>query len=318
MRKGGMSSSKKNPFQIEDLLIFDDQALERILDCSSLNLDVKDLALSVQQAPEALVDRIQRNVPPHQRPSFIEVFRRSASMDEISTARRRVLDCLFWELTYWKTPELYEELTGGEHLHPGIFQALEPDLRGKTVLDAGAGTGRATFECVRHGARLVYAVEPSPGLLRILRQKLANSPDSSSIKPLQGSFNQIPLETNSVDIALSCSAFTAEAAEGGDPGLAELRRVISPGGKIVLIWPRPEDRDWLAFRGFRHVTFPCDARKMYVRFRSVESALRCVRHFYPDNEAAVHYILEHRQAAVPFSVLGITNPPHEYCWLGVE
>ena len=311
-------SSSKNPFQIEDLLIFDDQALERILDCSSLNLGVKDLALSVQQAPEALVDRIQRNVPAHRRPSFIEAFRRSASMDEILAARRRVLDCLFWELTYWKTPALYEELTGGEHLHPGIFQQLEPDLPGKTVLDAGAGSGRATFECLRHGAGLVYAVEPSPGLLRILRQKLANSPAFSSIKPLQGSFDQIPLETNSVDVALSCSAFTAEMAEGGDPGLAELRRVTRSGGKIVLIWPRPEDREWLTSRGFRYVTFPCDGRKMYVRFRSVESALRCVTHFYPDNEAAVRYILEQRQAAVPFSALGITNPPHEYCWLVVE
>jgi len=154
--------------------------------------------------------------------------------------------------------------------------------------------------------------------LRILRQKLENSPVPSSIKALQGSFNQIPLETNSVDISLACSAFTVEPAEGGDPGLAELRRVTRPGGKIVLIWPRPEDHQWLASRGFRYVTLPCDGRKMYVRFRSVESALRCVTHFYPDNEAAVRYILEHRQAAVPFSVLGITNPPHEFCWLVVQ
>ena len=299
-------------------MVFDDATLQRILSKGCFGLTVECLALSLQGASASLIKCIQHSLSSQQRSFFINELQRSPSDDEVETARRQVLDGLFWELTYWKTPELYEELTGGEHLHPGIFQQLELDLPGKTVLDAGAGTGRATFECLRHGARLVYAVEPSPGLLRILRQKLENSPASSSIKPLQGSFNRIPLETNSVDVALSCSAFTAEPAEGGDPGLAEFRRVARPGGKIVLIWPRPEDRAWLSSRGFRYVTFPCDGRKMYVRFRSVESALRCVTHFYPDNEAAVHYILEHRHAAVPFSVLGITNPPHEYCWIMVQ
>lgn len=311
-------SRTSNPFQIEDLLVFDDQALARILDCSGLNLNIQDLALSIQQSPEALINRVERNVPPRRRAFFEEAFRLPASTHEIQAARERVLDGLFWELTYWKTPELYEELTGGEFLHPGIFQRLEADLRDRTVLDAGAGTGRATFECVRHGARFVYAVEPSPGLLHILKRKLANSPPATRVLPLHGSFDQLPLATHSVDLALSCSAFTAEPSEGGDPGLAELRRVTRPGGKIVLIWPRPEDRPWLSARGFRYVTLPYDDRKMLVHFRSIESALRCVRHFYPDNEGAVRYILEHRQPAVPFSVLGITNPPHEYCWLRVE
>lgn len=305
-------------FHIEDLLIFDDPALERILNCDGFNLDVRDLAHSVRQAPQALVTRIERNLSADRRPLFRAELARPVSLDEVKAARRRILDRLFWELTYWKTPELYEELIEGERLHPGIFQRLKPDLQGKTVLDAGAGTGRATFECIRHGARLVYAVEPSPGLLHILRRKLANSPASSCVVALQGSFNQIPLETNSVDMALSCSAFTADSAEGGDQGLAELRRVTRPGGKIVLIWPRPPDRDWFVSRGFHYVTLPCNGRKMRVHFSSVESALRCVRHFYPENESAVRYILEHRQAAVPFSVLGITNPPHEYCWLKVE
>ena len=305
-------------FHIEDLLIFDDPALERILNCDGFNLDVKDLAHSVRQAPEALVTRIERNLSADRRPLFIAELARSISLDEVKAARRRILDRLFWELTYWKTPELYEELIEGEHLHPGIFQRLEPDLQGKTVLDAGAGSGRATFECLLHGASLVNAVEPSPGLLHILRRKLANSRASPQVIVLQGSFNQIPLATHSVDIALSCSAFTADSAEGGDSGLAELRRVTRPGGKIVLIWPRPEDRTWFLSRGFHYMTLPCDGRKMRVHFRSVESAMRCVRHFYPDNETAVRYILDHRQASVPFSVLGITNPPHEYCWAEVK
>jgi SAM-dependent methyltransferase len=232
-------------------------------------------------------------------------------------AHRYILDKLFWELTYWKTPELYEELTMGERLHPGIFQQLEQDLHGKEILDAGSGSGRAAFECLRHGARLVYAVEPSPGLLRILEQKIADQPATRGrIVACRGRFDDLPLQDRSVDLALSCSAFTANAEQGGEPGLEELRRVTRPGGKIVLIWPRREDYEWLAAHGFIYVALPLH-REMTVHFRSQLSALKCVQRFYARNEAVVPYILDRRQPEVPFSVLGI-NPPCDYCWLSVQ
>jgi len=234
----------------------------------------------------------------------------------VKAARRRVLDGLFWELTYWKTPVLYEELTEGERLHPGIFQQLRSDLRGNVVLDAGAGSGRASFECLRYGARLVYAVEPSPGLLHILEQKVTGQPATSKIIPCRGRFDQIPLPDNSVDMALSCSAFTAGPEQGGEPGLAELQRVTKSGGKIVLIWPRPEDYDWLVAQGFHYVALPV-RHEMRVRFRSLQSALRCARRFYAHNQAVVNYIVKRRKPEVPFSVLGL-NPPRDYFWLTVR
>jgi len=227
-----------------------------------------------------------------------------------------VLDGLFWELTYWKTPELYNELTEGEHLHPGIFPQLEPDIRGKIVLDAGAGCGRASFECVRYGARRVYAVEPSPGLLDILQQKLADQPAFRRIVPLRGRFDRLPLADDSVDTSLSCSAFTAEPVQGGEPGLAEFRRVTRSGGKIVIIWPRVQDYDWFAEHGFQHVILP-RPEEMRMHFRSLQSALRCARHFYARNEKVVQYLLRERKAEIPFSVLGF-NPPCDYCWLHVN
>src|SRR3989440_6998161 len=306
----------ENPFHMEDMMVFDDATLQSILCGNGFGLTVEKLAYSLRGMPKELVRRIIDNMQTEKRASFLAEFQHTISEDQVEAARHEVLDKLFWELTYWKTPDLYEELTEGEQLHPGIFQRLAPDIRGKIVLDVGAGSGRASFECLRYGARLVYAVEPSPGLLRILEQKVGNQPASNRIMLYQGRFEQIPLEDGRVDLALSCSAFTAEPEQGGEPGLAELKRVTKVGGKIVVIWPRKEDYSWLLAHGFCYVSIPLH-REMAVRFRSLQSAVRCARLFYARNKSVVRYLLKKRKPEVPYSVLGI-NPPHDYCWLTVE
>jgi len=306
----------ENSFRIEDLGVFDDIKLQSVLNGGNLGLTVEKLAWSLHDAPETLIQRVERNVEVSERASFMEELRRPVPKSQVEAARRCVLDRLFWELTYWKTPELYEELIEGEYLHPGIFQQLEPDICGKIVLDAGAGSGRVSFECVYHGASIVYAVEPCPGLLGLLEQKIANRPALRRIVPLHGSFAMLPLADDSVDEAISCSAFTAEPAQGGEAGLAELKRVTRPGGKIVIIWPRTQDYDWLADHGFQYVALP-EHEEMRVRFRSMQSALRCARHFYASNPNVVQYLLRERKPEVPFLVLGV-NPPCDFCWLIVK
>lgn len=298
----------QNPFSLDDLQSLDDDALCQILQEESFGLTLDQFAHALHGTSEALIARIKGLVPAEQRPHFVHELQRPLVYEEEEQARRKVLDGLFWEFTYWKTPDLYEELTQGEPLHAGIFARLEPELRAKTVLDAGAGTGRATFALLQHGARKVYAVEPSPGLLRILKQKTRS--ERERVQVLQGRFAALPLANHSVDLALSCSAFTADPAQGGEPGLAELVRVTRPGGKIVIVWPRVEDYAWFEAHGFQHVVMPLH-HDMQVRFRSLESALECVRRFYAHNEAVVRYILTQRRPEIPFSVIGV-NPPCDY------
>lgn len=313
---GGDGPLFENPFSIEDLQVFDDTTMQRMLSSSSFGLTLEDLAWSLHGASKPLVRHIRHNIPTRQRARFQQELKRALRPDEVKAARQRVLDGLFWELTYWKTPNLYEELTEGEQLHPGIFQRLAPDIRGKIVLDAGAGSGRASFECLRKGAKLVYAVEPSPGLLHILEQKIGNQPASGRIVPYRGRFDHIPLGDDSVDLSLSCSAFTADPEQGGEPGLAELKRVTKAGGKIVLIWPRREDYSWLVAHGFHYVSLPLH-QEMSVHFRSLQSAIRCARLFYAHNNAVLRHLLKKRKPEVPFSVLGF-NPPRDYCWITVN
>ncbi len=304
-----------NPFQMEDVMVFDDDTWRSMLNQGGFNLTLENLAYSLHHAPENLVRRIIENVPAEQQAQFLQLLQRPVSDAEIEQARRSVLDGLFWELTYWKTPALYEELTEGERLHPGIFQQLAPDLQNSVVLDVGAGSGRASFECVRAGAKVVYAVEPSPGLLHMLEQKVVRQPNPLRIIPHSGRFDALPLPDKSVDIALSCSAFTALPEQGGEVGLAELKRVTRAGGKIVLIWPRPQDRNWLLEHGFHYVTLPVQ-QEMQVHFRSLQSALHCAKRFYARNKAVMRYLLCKKRPDIPFSVIGV-NPPRDYCWLAV-
>jgi len=305
-----------NPFTIEDLQVFDDDSLRRILFTNGFGVTTKQLAHSLHHASHPVVQRIEACIPNDQRAAFRRELDAPLSEEQITMARKYVLDNLFWELTYWKTPDFYEELIEGEWLHSGIFQRLASELQDKVVLDVGAGSGRATFQCLRYGAKMVYAVEPSPGLLRILKRKSSQSCVTRHITPLEGRFDAVPLPDNSVDVALSCSAFTALPEQGGERGLVELQRVAKPNGKIVLIWPRCEDRDWLEAHGFSYVSLPMQ-QEMSVHFRSLHTALECARRFYAHNQAVLHYLHSQQKADVPFSVIGM-NPPHEYCWRNVE
>ena len=303
----------ENPFAIGDLAIFDDEALRELLPAALCQFDARTVARALVGADPALVARVRSTLPETARDPFDTALLEETAAEETLAARRRVLDHFFWELTYWKTPALYERLTEGERLHPGIFKRLAPVLRGKIALDAGAGCGRATFACLRRGAHHVYAVEPSPGLRRILIRKLATRTAARRVSVLAGRFERLPLADHSVDVALSCAAFTSQPGQGGDVGLAELLRVTKPGGIVALIWPRPEDADWLRERGFARVALPAP-REMGVRYRSLATAVRVARRFYARNRELRRYLLRWRRAEAPFTVVGF-NPPRDFCWL---
>lgn len=305
----------ENRFEMEDLLVFDDELLARIAS-GGYGLTIDELASGLKGTQGELVRRIEAHIPANEQARFASILHDKLPEKEVEAARHRVLDRLFWELTYWKTPDLYEDLTEGERLHPDIFRQLEPDIRGRVALDAGAGTGRATFECLRYGAKLVYAVEPSPGLLRILNKKRERYAMPERISPVQARFQALSLPDHSIDLVISCSAFTADEEEGGERGMAEFKRVAKKGGKIIIIWPRAQDYGWLAAHGFHYVALP-DEQEKGIHFRSVQRAIECARHFYARNPRVVEYIAREHTPDVPYEIIGM-NPPRDYCWLVVE
>ena len=64
------------------------------------------------------------------------------------------------------------------------------DLRNKTLADIGCGSGPYVTEALRRGAGLVIAVDPAPGMLALLRQRLAEG-DKSKCAIQEGAFPQV-------------------------------------------------------------------------------------------------------------------------------
>lgn len=305
-----------NPVHIEDVQVFDVATMRELLAHELGDWTVIDLAIAAQDAPEGVVRLLQRAMPASDRARFKAKLREPVLGWEIRARQKRLVDALFWELTYWKTPEWYDELTEGEQLHPGIFRQLRPWLRDQVVLDAGAGKGRASLDALRQGARQVIAVDPSPGLLRILNTKAQARHLRDRLAPIRGSFDALPLAADSVDLALSCTSFTVDDEAKAQAGLHELRRVTKNGGRIVFIWPRPQDARWLERQGFSHVKLPMQG-EMHIRYRSLAIALRIADRFYGRNRAVKQYLLDHRQPTVPYWLLGM-HPPNDYCWTTVH
>ena len=204
---------------------------------------------------------------------------------------------LAWELLYRLEPQLYDRLATVEHLHPGILTWL-PHTAG-TIVEVGAGTGRLTLELIDRGLEVV-AIEPALPLRRILKRKLAAADHGSRARVVRGFFDHLPLPGDYADLVVACSALTPASAHGGEAGLSEMERVCRPGGCVAVIWPN--NIDWLADRGYRHVSF---GGPMSVRFPSHKEAVELAEIFYP---RAAERIRTRGWRQVRFEVLGINAP----------
>jgi SAM-dependent methyltransferase len=101
-----------------------------------------------------------------------------------------------------------------------------------TVLDVGAGTGKLTRVLARRYARVI-AVEPLDGMRTILERVV---PDAEA---LAGRAEDIPLPDASVGGVFAGQAFHWFA---NDEAVAEIARVIRPGGVFCLVWNSADEQ----------------------------------------------------------------------------
>jgi ubiquinone/menaquinone biosynthesis C-methylase UbiE len=107
---------------------------------------------------------------------------------------------------------------------------LEP---GTTVVDLAAGTGKLTVELTSSGARVV-AIEPLAEMRARLSERL---PD---VEVRQGLAEATGLASDSADAVTIAQAFHWFA---NGEALAEIHRILRPGGLMFLIWNRRDVAD---------------------------------------------------------------------------
>jgi malonyl-CoA O-methyltransferase len=100
------------------------------------------------------------------------------------------------------------------------------DFRPRVLLDLGAGTGRVTRELRRRYPRaLVIALDIAPGMLREARRHLS---PWRRFERVCADAQRLPLREASVDLVFS--SLMLQWCEPLDEALAEVRRVLKPGG----------------------------------------------------------------------------------------
>jgi SAM-dependent methyltransferase len=129
---------------------------------------------------------------------------------------------------------------GRPHYPPGVAEWLRDDLglgAGTVALDLGSGTGKFLPHLCATGASVI-AVEPVAQMIDRLK---AQNPE---VEARQGTAERIPLTDAAVDAVVCAQSFhwfaTPEA-------LAEIARVLKPGGRLGLIWNVRDERvGWVA------------------------------------------------------------------------
>lgn len=123
---------------------------------------------------------------------------------------------------------------------PKVDQWLQTRLSlrpNQTVLDLGAGTGKFSKKLSATGAKVI-ALDPVPAMLEQL------SREQPLIETKLSSADSLPFESDSIDAIVCAQSFHWFATR---EVLAEIRRVLRPGGRLGLIWNvRDETINWVA------------------------------------------------------------------------
>jgi SAM-dependent methyltransferase len=144
----------------------------------------------------------------------------------------------------WNWPEVYERENQAIDADGALWAALAErvDWRAADVVDVGSGDG---FHLPRFAAlaHRVIGIEPHPPLVTRARHRVRDLP---RVRVLAGCAQRLPLPEASADLVHARVAYFF--GPGCEPGLAEARRVLRPGGTLAVIdldGTHPPYGEWL-------------------------------------------------------------------------
>jgi SAM-dependent methyltransferase len=138
----------------------------------------------------------------------------------------------------WRSPEVYERLNRAADPDGLVVSALDAvidsvvDGEVDVALDIGCGTGfHLPMLAVR--AERVVGVEPHAGLAAAASRRVARARLADRVAVRTALAEHLPLPDQSVDLVFSHWAYFF--GPGCEPGLAEVDRVLRPGGVQVAV-----------------------------------------------------------------------------------
>ncbi|MCA1676472.1 MAG: class I SAM-dependent methyltransferase [Actinobacteria bacterium] len=149
----------------------------------------------------------------------------------------------------WNWPEIYERENRAIDADGALWAALAQrvDWTGCDVVDVGCGDG---FHLARFAerARSVVGVEPYPPLVARARRRLPglSGLNNTTVRVFRGTAGRLPLPDSSADLVHARVAYFF--GRGCEPGLAQARRVLRPGGALAVIdldGTHPPYGEWL-------------------------------------------------------------------------
>lgn len=168
----------------------------------------------------SILDRLRRRRPPMRTadPATIRAFFNEAAADE----------------------EHYPSTIDPRILHVKVVLEHLGDLNGKRVADVGCGKGRF--------ARIVKERNPGASVVALDLAEAMLRPIPAEIERVAASMTALPLATDAFDGAYATESL--EHAVDIPAAVAELARIVKPGGRIVIIdknaeaWGRLQTPEW--------------------------------------------------------------------------
>ncbi|GAA2197855.1 class I SAM-dependent methyltransferase [Streptomyces bangladeshensis] len=122
-------------------------------------------------------------------------------------------------------------LVNAYYARPAML-ALAGDVTGRRILDAGCGSGPLSAALRDRGA-VVTGVDASAGMLALARRRLGDDADLH----LADLNDRLPFADGAFDDVVA--SLVLHYLEDWGPALAELRRVLRPGGRLIASVDHP-------------------------------------------------------------------------------
>ena len=106
---------------------------------------------------------------------------------------------------------------------------------GERIVDIGCGTGKVPIlaaDFVRPGGE-VFGVDASAEMIALSRKRARDA--NAEIEFRRSAMEELPFADDSFDVVLSCQALHHVPLDAKCKALAEMRRVLRPGGRLVLL-----------------------------------------------------------------------------------